>query len=105
MVCVGRVLEDEDARRHLDARLDDLQDPAAPGDVGVAVDQPALDVLEAAQRVEVVLLVVVERRLLAEPCEHGIRVGVDLDRVRVVREIAGLRGSVIASPRFRVRRY
>ena len=58
--------------------------PPRPGDVGVTVDQPALDVVVAAERVEVVLLVVVERRLVAEPAEHRVRVGVDLDVVRVV---------------------
>ena len=39
---------------------------------------------EAAQRVEVVLLVVVERRLVAQPPPHRIRVGVDGGVVRVV---------------------
>ena len=34
-----------------------------------------------AHREEVVLLVVVERRLLAQPAEHRIRIGVDLDVV------------------------
>ena len=33
-----RVLEDDDARRHLDAGLDQLEDPAAAGDERVAVD-------------------------------------------------------------------
>ena len=87
----GRILEDEDPRRHLDAGLDDLEDAAAAGDVGVAVDEAALDVVVATERVEVVLLVVVEGCLVAEPCERRVRVAVDLDVVRVVREIAGLR--------------
>ena len=38
----------------------------------------ALDVLVAAQRVEVVRLVVVERRLLAEAAKRRIGIGVDL---------------------------
>ncbi len=87
-----RVLEDEDAGRHLDARLDDLEDAAPSRDVGVPVDQRALDVVVAAQRVEVVLLVVVERRLLPEPGEHRVGVGVDPHVVRVVRQVTGLRG-------------
>ena len=52
------------------------------------VDQAALDVLEAADGEEVVLLVVVERRLVAQPAEHRVRIGVDLDVVRVVVHVA-----------------
>ena len=80
----GRILEDEPARRDLDVGLDQLDDGPAPRDVGVVVEQTALDVVEAAERVEVVLLVVVERRLLAQAPEHRIRVRGDLDRVGVV---------------------
>ena len=58
--------------------------PPRPEMYVLAVDQPALDVVVAAERVEVVLLVVVERRLLAQPAEHRVRVGVDVDVVRVV---------------------
>ena len=83
-----RVLEDDDARRHLDVRLDDLEDRAAPGDERVPVDGAALDVLVAAQRVEVVRLVVVERRLLPEAAERRVRVGVDRRVVRVVVQVA-----------------
>ena len=46
----------------------------------------ALDVVEAAQRVEVVALVVVERRFVAQPPPHRVRVGVDVEVVRVVVE-------------------
>ncbi len=46
--------------------------------------EATLDVLEAADGVEVVPLVVVERRFLAQPPEHRVRVGVDVDVVRVV---------------------
>ena len=45
--------------------------------------QSPLDVLVAAHRVEVVRLVVVERRLLAKTREHRVRIGVDLDVVGV----------------------
>src|SRR5262249_17394742 len=83
----GRVFEDERARRHLDVRLDDLEDPAAAGDVAPGVDEALLDVVEAADRVEVELLVVVERRLVTHPLPRGIRIGVDLDVVRVVVEL------------------
>ena len=49
--------------------------------------QAPLDVVVAADRVEVVLLVVVERRLVPQPAEHRVRVGVDLDVVRVVLQL------------------
>ena len=48
--------------------------PPRPEMKVVAVDEAALDVVEAAHRVEVVRLVVVERRLLAQPAEHRVRV-------------------------------
>ena len=82
-----RILEDEDARRHLDVRLDQLDDAAPTGDVGLPVDESPFDVVEPADREEVVDLVVVERRLLAQPPVHGIRIGVDPDVVRVVVDV------------------
>ena len=62
--------------------------PPRPGDEGLGVDHAALDVLVAAHREEVVLLVVVERCLFAQPAEHRVRIGVDLDVVRVVVDVA-----------------
>ena len=53
---------------------------APPGDERVPVDERPLDVVVAAQRVEVVRLVVVERRLVAEAAERRVRVGVDRRR-------------------------
>jgi hypothetical protein len=38
-----------------------------------------------------VLLVAVQRRLVAEPSEDGVRVGVDLDVVGIVVEVVGIR--------------
>ena len=78
------VLEDEDARRHRDVRLDEFEDAAASGDVRRRVDKTAFHVLVAAHGIEVVRLVVVERCLLAQALEHRVRVGVDVDVVRVV---------------------
>ena len=60
-----RVFEDEDARWHLDAGLDQFEDPTASGDEILVVDEAALDVLVATDGEEVVLLVVLERPLLA----------------------------------------
>src|SRR5205823_5668665 len=51
------------------------------------VAQATLDVLEAADREEVVALVVIERCLLPEPLERGVGVGVDADVVGVVVEV------------------
>src|SRR5262245_8950174 len=86
-VVLGRVLEDDRAGRYLEVALDQLEHRAAPGDVRLPVDRRALDVVEAAQREEVVALVVIEGLLVAEPLPDRIRVGVDLEVVRVVVEI------------------
>lgn len=77
-----RILEKQYAGRYFDIRLDELQDRAAAGDEGVLVDEAGVDVLESAQRVEVVLGVVVDRQLVAQALEHGIGIGVEFDVVR-----------------------
>ena len=77
--------------RDLDVGPDDLEDRALARPVRVPVDERALDVVEAAQREEVVLLVVVERRFLAQPAPERVRIGVDVDVVRVVVEPAVVR--------------
>ena len=82
-----RVLEDQRARRLLDVRLDELEHVALAVDEGVLVLQRLFDVVVAAQRVEVVALVVVERRFLTQTSEDGIRVRRDLDVVGVEVEI------------------
>ena len=61
----GRIFEDDDARWHLDVGPYQFEDRTAPGDVRVAVHETAFDVFVATDGEEVVLLVVVERRLLA----------------------------------------
>ena len=58
------------------------------------VDEAAFDVFEAAQGIEVVPLVVVERLLVAQPLPHRVGVGVDLEVERVVVEIRFGRGHV-----------
>ena len=82
-----RVLEDQGAGRQLDVRLDDLEDAAPAGDEALGVDEAAFDVVVAADRVEVVSLVVVERRLVPQPLEHRIRISVDVEVVRVVIDV------------------
>ena len=99
-----RVLEDEDARRHLHVRLDQFEDAAASGDIGRRVDETALHVVEAAHREEVVRLVVVERRFFAQPPEHRVRIRVDVDVVGVVVDVRRLGRRHEPSP-FSILRY
>ena len=68
-----RILENQCARRYFHTGLDDLEERAATRDERLVVDDGLVDVIEAAQCVEVVLLVVVQRCLLPEPGEHRIR--------------------------------
>jgi hypothetical protein len=80
----AKFLEDHRARRELDVRLDQAQRRTPPGDERLFVDVRALDVLEPAQREEVVLLVVVERRFVTQAPEQRVRVVRDLLRRRVI---------------------
>ncbi len=84
-----RVLEDHDARRHLDVRLDQLEDRPPRRAESLVIDQRPVDIGEPAQRIEVVLLVVVQGRFLAKPAKHPIRVSVELNVVRVAVDVAG----------------
>ena len=90
----GRVLEDDGAGRQLHAALDQLEHGALARDVGLPVQRAAVDVLEAADGVEVVALVVVERPFVAEPLPHRIRVRVDLEVVGVVVDVGFHHGHV-----------
>ena len=83
-VVIRRVFKDEHARRQFEVRLDDLYDRAFGRAVGLPFDTAALDVGVAADGVELVFVVVEERRFVAQPLPHGVRVGVDLEVVRVV---------------------
>ena len=82
-----RVLHQDRTGRHLDAGQDHLERRALPGTEGVPVDERLLDVVEATQREERVLLVAVERCLVAHPLPDRVRVDVDLDVERVVVEL------------------
>jgi hypothetical protein len=82
-----RVFHEEQTRWQLDACLDDLEHRSAVRPVAIPVDQPLVHVGEPAQRVEVVALVVVERRLVPHPLPERVRVLVDLDVERVVVEV------------------
>ena len=65
----------EDHHLHLDrVRRDHLHDGAVRGDERLGVAAEGVDLGEAAHGVEVVLLVVVERLLVAQPLPDGVRV-------------------------------
>ena len=68
----------------LDAGLDDVEDVAAGVREGLPVDERLLDVGVSRQRPEVVALVVVDRRFVSETRVRRVRIGVDVDVVRVV---------------------
>src|SRR5258708_25044983 len=93
----GRILEDDRARRHVHAALDDLQYRAPRRAAGLPIDQPALDVLEATQGEEVVALVVVEGPLITKSFPDWVRIAVDLEVVRVVVDV-GIGGGHLSSP-------
>ena len=95
----GRILEDEHTGRHLDVGPDQLEDAAPARDVGLRVEKATLDIVEPADGVEVVGLVVVERRLLPQPAEDRVRIGVDFDVVRVVVDVTGARDRHAMPPR------
>ena len=58
-----------------------------PESVGLPVEHGRVDVVPAAQREELVLLVPVQRRLVAQPLPHRVRVGVDVEVVGVVVDL------------------
>ena len=85
------------ARRNVDVGLDQFHDRAARRAEGFVVHQRLVHVGEPAERVEVVLLVVVQRLLFAEPTEHRVRIGVEFYVVRV--EVDILHSRVLSTDR------
>ena len=90
LAVLGRVLEDEEPLRPVDAGADVLEDVGLAADQPLVVDEGLLDVVGAAQPVEVVLLVVIERCLVAEPLEQRIGIHIELDLVRIPIEVGRL---------------
>ena len=78
-----RVLEHDHAAGELDAGADDVEDVAAGVRERLPVHEAAFDIGTARQRPEVEVLVVVDRRLVAEARVGGVGVGVDADVVGV----------------------
>ena len=79
-----RILEQQNARRHLDVVEQNVGGGPAAGSIGFPVVQFARDVVVAAQRIEVVLFVVIQRRFFTHPFPHRVRVVVDIGIIRVV---------------------
>src|SRR5208283_4137405 len=89
MSWIGGSSKNDRPGRDVDIGLDDFQDRAPGRAEGLVIDKRVIDVTEPAQDVEVVLLVVVQRRFLAQPPKHRVGVGVQLDVVGVEIDIVG----------------
>lgn len=69
----GRVLGDDRSLGLRDPGLDELEGYAPAGDEVATVDHGPLDVIEAAQRVEILVRVAIQGRFVPETPEHRIR--------------------------------
>ena len=76
----GRILEHHHALGHVELRLDQFEDVAAAVGERLPVEQRPLDVGVPRQRPEVVALVVVDRRFLAQPRVRRVGVRDDVRR-------------------------
>src|ERR1700726_4213496 len=97
-----RILKEDDSGGNLEAAHDDFNRGAAARPVGVEVHQLAGDVLVAAQRVELVFVVVIQRRLVAQPLPDRVRIVVDAEIEGVVVNLGGAcsgHGGVLVSDR------
>ena len=88
-----RVLEDDHAGWELHVVPDQLEQRASGGAVGSPVGETGHHVLVAAERPELVLVVAIERRLVPHPPPDWMRIGVDLEVVRVVVDVGHRRGT------------
>src|ERR1700709_2231846 len=85
-----RILEEQDPRRYLDAAEPDICGRAPPRPIGLPIREPAGDVVIATQGIEVVLLVVIQRRLCPHPFPDRIRVVIDSEIEWVVVQLDSL---------------
>ena len=81
------ILEDDRPLWDFHVRFQYVQRDALPGNEHVPVQQRALDVVEPTYRVEVEILVVVERRLFPHQTEEGVGVLNGFMVVGVVQQI------------------
>jgi len=84
------ILEEDDAWWNLDAAHDDVHGRSATRAVCVPVRKLSRNVLVPAQRVELVLLVVVQRGLIPQSPPCGVGIVVDLEIERVVVHLDGV---------------
>ena len=96
---LGRVLHDHHRDVLVGLGGDHLEHDAVARLERLGVDEPVEDVVVAAQRVEVVLLVVVDGRFVTEPTPHRIRVGVDRVVPRVVVDVGDGHGPSVRRAR------
>jgi hypothetical protein len=92
------ILHEDDPRRKRDVGLDDLEGRTTARTIRIPVHHRFVDIVEPTQREEVVLLVVIERRLLTETLPDRIRVFVDLGIKRVIVEVGVARCGHIHPP-------
>src|SRR6185312_8639952 len=92
-----RILEEDDAGRQVDAAHDDVHGGASAGKVDLPIGQLVRDVLVPAQRIEVVLVVVVQRGFVTKPLPDRVRIVVDVEIERVVIKFGGGHGYVPVS--------
>src|ERR1700722_4538390 len=86
-----RVLEQNDTGWHLETAHDDFHRRPAPRKVSLKVRKFTRDVLVAAQCIEVELLVVVERSIVAQPLPDRVGVIVDVEVKRIIVQINSIR--------------
>src|SRR5262249_35770905 len=82
-----RILEDHHAGRELHVVADQLEQRAPGGAVAPPLGESRCHVLVATQGPELVRVVAIERRLVPHPPPDRMRIGVDLEVVRVVVDL------------------
>ncbi len=87
-----RILEDEKSGGQIDPRRSDLVDAALGRAECVTIGEDLGDVIEPCQGPEVVLLVSIDRRLVAHTSVHGVRRRVKVPVVHVEVDVCGRHG-------------
>src|SRR5271166_3481632 len=84
-----RIFEEDDAWRELDTAHEDVHGGATTRTEDVPIGQLVRDVLIAAQRVEVVFVIVVQGGFVAQPLPDRVRIVVDVEIERIVVNLGG----------------
>ncbi len=93
-----RVLPQDDPWRHLYAREDNVGGSSSARAKRVPIRQRRGDIVVSAQRVEVVLLVVIERRFVPKSFPDRVRIVIDFEVIRVVVQVDRVRTCRYWSP-------